>query len=39
MSIAGLIMQQISHNKFVSPTTAATVDSAKNGSLSGYDFI
>lgn len=33
MSIAGLIMQQISHNKFVSPTTAATVDSAKMGVL------
>lgn len=33
MSIAGLIMQQISRNKFVSPTTAATVDSAKLGIL------
>src|SRR5699024_7759017 len=33
MSIAGLIMQQISRNKFVSPTTAATVDSAKFGVL------
>lgn len=33
MSIAGLIMQQISRNKFVSPTTAATVDSAKLGVL------
>lgn len=33
MSISGLIMQQISHNKFVSPTTAATVDSAKLGIL------
>lgn len=33
MSIAGLIMQQISHNKFVSPTTATTVDSAKMGVL------
>ncbi len=29
MSIAGLIMQQLSRNKFVSPTTAATEDSAK----------
>ncbi len=33
MSIAGLIMQQISRNKFVSPTTAATMDSAKLGIL------
>jgi iron complex transport system permease protein len=33
MSISGLIMQQISRNKFVSPTTAATVDSAKLGML------
>lgn len=33
MSIAGLIMQQISRNKFVSPSTAATVDSAKLGIL------
>lgn len=33
MSIAGVIMQQISNNKFVSPTTAATSDSAKLGVL------
>ncbi|MBU5591520.1 ABC transporter permease [Clostridium sp. MSJ-4] len=33
MSIAGLIMQQISRNKFVSPGTAATIDSAKLGIL------
>lgn len=33
MSITGLIMQQISRNKFVSPTTAATEDSAKMGML------
>lgn len=33
MSISGLIMQQLSKNKFVSPTTAATVDSAKLGML------
>ncbi|MBO0527534.1 ABC transporter permease [Clostridium botulinum] len=33
MSIAGLIMQQISQNKFVSPDTASTVDSAKLGIL------
>ena len=29
LSISGLIMQQISKNKFVSPTTAATADFAK----------
>lgn len=33
MSISGLIMQQISRNKFISPTTAATVDCAKLGIL------
>ncbi|NFB23181.1 ABC transporter permease [Clostridium botulinum] len=33
MSIAGLIMQQISRNKFVSPDTASTIDSAKLGVL------
>lgn len=33
LSISGLIMQQISRNKFVSPTTATTVDSAKLGVL------
>lgn len=33
MSIAGLIMQQLSRNKFVSPTTAGTMDSAKFGIL------
>ena len=33
MSICGAIMQQISRNKFVSPSTAATVDSAKLGIL------
>ncbi|WIV13404.1 ABC transporter permease [Proteiniborus sp. MB09-C3] len=33
MSISGLIMQQITQNKFVSPTTAATIDSAKLGIL------
>lgn len=31
MSIAGLIMQNISRNKFVSPTTGATLDSAQLG--------
>lgn len=33
LSISGLIMQQISRNKFVSPTTAATSDFAKLGVL------
>ena len=33
MSTAGLIMQQISRNKFVSPDTAATINSAKLGAL------
>lgn len=33
MSIVGLIMQQLSRNKFVSPTTAGTLDSAKLGVL------
>lgn len=33
MSIAGLIMQQLSRNKFVSPTTAGTMDSARLGIL------
>ncbi len=33
LSVSGLIMQQISRNKFVSPTTAATTDFAKLGLL------
>lgn len=33
MSIAGLIMQQLSRNKFVSPTTAGTMDFARLGIL------
>lgn len=33
MSISGLIMQAISRNKFVSPTTAATMDWARLGIL------
>src|SRR5690625_3893721 len=33
MSISGLIMQQLSQNKFVSPTTAGTLDSARLGVL------
>ena len=33
MSIAGVIMQQLSRNKFAAPTTATTVDAAKFGVL------
>ncbi|MBM7583811.1 iron complex transport system permease protein [Bacillus pakistanensis] len=33
ISICGLIMQQLSRNKFVSPTTAGTMDSARLGVL------
>lgn len=33
LSVSGLIMQQISRNKFVSPTTAGTTDFAKLGLL------
>lgn len=33
MSVCGLIMQQLTRNKFVSPTTAGTMDSARLGVL------
>ncbi|TWI56153.1 ABC transporter permease [Halalkalibacter nanhaiisediminis] len=33
MSICGLIMQQLTRNRFVSPTTAGTMDSARLGIL------
>ncbi|SDH61094.1 iron complex transport system permease protein [Alteribacillus persepolensis] len=33
MSICGIIMQQLSRNKFVSPTTAGTLDAARLGIL------
>ncbi len=33
MAICGLIMQQLSRNRFVSPTTAGTMDSARFGIL------
>lgn len=33
MSVCGLIMQQLSQNKFVSPTTAGTMDCARLGIL------
>lgn len=39
MSIAGLIMQSLSRNKFVSPTTAGTLDAAKLGILVSILFF
>lgn len=39
MSIAGLIMQQICMNKFVSPTTGATIASAQFGILLALLFL
>lgn len=36
LSVSGLIMQQISLNKFVSPTTAGTLDAAKLGILISF---
>ena len=39
MSIAGLIMQQLCANKFVSPTTGATISSAQLGILIALLFF
>lgn len=39
MSIAGLIMQQLSRNKFVSPTTAGTLDATRLGILFSMIFF
>jgi len=39
MSIAGLIMQTLSRNKFVSPTTAGTLDAAKLGIVISMVFF
>ena len=39
MSVAGLIMQQLCMNKFVSPTTGATISSAKFGILLALLFM
>ncbi|RLL42072.1 ABC transporter permease [Oceanobacillus piezotolerans] len=39
MSIAGLIMQSLSQNKFVSPTTAGTLDAAKLGIMISMLFF
>lgn len=39
MSVAGLIMQQLCSNKFVSPTTGATISSAQFGILLALLFL
>lgn len=39
MSVAGLIMQQLCMNKFVSPTTGATISSAQLGILLALVFV
>ncbi len=39
MSISGVIMQQMTQNKFVSPTTAGTLEAAKMGLLIFLIFI
>ncbi|MBR5578752.1 MAG: iron chelate uptake ABC transporter family permease subunit [Lachnospiraceae bacterium] len=39
MSVSGLIMQQLCMNKFVSPTTGATLSSAKLGILIALVFL
>lgn len=39
MSVAGLIMQQLCMNKFVSPTTGATISSAQLGILLALVFM
>ena len=39
MSVAGLIMQQLWMNKFVSPTTGATISSAQLGILFAFLFM
>ena len=39
MSVAGLIMQQLCSNKFVSPTTGATISSAQCGILLALLFM
>lgn len=39
MSIAGLIMQSLSRNKFVSPTTAGTLDATRLGILMSMLFF
>lgn len=39
LSICGVILQQLAQNKFISPTTAGTLDAAKLGILFGLLFF
>lgn len=39
LSVAGLIMQSVSRNKFISPSTAGTSNAAMLGVLIGYLFL
>lgn len=39
ISVSGLIMQQMTQNRFVSPTTAGTLDAAKMGILVSFIII
>ena len=39
LSVCGLVMQQLTQNKFVSPTTAGTMDSARLGILVVMIFL
>src|SRR5699024_4562450 len=39
LSVSGLIMQQMTQNKFVSPTTAGSLDAAKMVVLAGIIFL
>ena len=39
LSVAGLIMQAISRNKFMSPSTAGTTDAAALGLLFSFIFL
>lgn len=39
LSISGLIMQHLTRNKFVSPTTAGSLDAAQLGLLLGFIFF
>ena len=39
LSVSGLILQQITQNKFVSPTTAGTLDAAKLGLLIAFLWV
>ncbi|PRD47793.1 ABC transporter permease [Sphingobacterium haloxyli] len=39
LSVSGLVMQQVTQNKFVSPTTAGTLEAAKMGLLAAMAFL